>query len=246
MSTGNGFVKRRRGILAHLREGRITLAEAGAHDVIGMLADKCTGIWFGSARAFAANCGAGDVTERQARHLLETLEAKGYLKRFATPRAHGNYPILVNKYEVTFGAHDGMRLNASATSDWHNPAYEKCLEQGAEVAPYQEVRREKKKAAARAAVSLKPEAWTGVGLDRPIGDESFRKFWETTWATKNGHPLSRVMGDAVDNWEASGKRVPARFFAQLSEIRKEEKLERAGTQSEIAIEDEIPLAVPYQ
>src|ERR1700687_1207294 len=109
---GNGHVKRRRGILAHLQDGRITLLEHGAHDVVSMLADKSSGIWFGSARAFAANCGAGDVSERQARHLLESLERKGYLRRFSVPRKHGNYPILINKYEVTFGAQSGMRLNA--------------------------------------------------------------------------------------------------------------------------------------
>lgn len=145
----SGHVKRRRGILGHLQDGRITLLESGAHDVIGMLADKASGIWFGSARALAANCGAGDVSERQARHLMESLEQKGYIRRFATPRAHGNYPILVNKYEVTFGAQRGMRLNAILTRDWRHPRYESCpeqgAEQGAERAPLQEVRSEKEK-----------------------------------------------------------------------------------------------------
>lgn len=144
--SGNGYVQRRRGILGHLQDGRLTLLECGTHDVISMLADKATGIWFGSARGFAASCGAGEISERQARHLLESLEKKGYLKRFAKPRAHGNYPILVNKYEVTFGAHTGMRLNAAATKDWRRPVYESCAEhgvekgvgKGAERSPFQE------------------------------------------------------------------------------------------------------------
>jgi hypothetical protein len=131
MSYG-GHLKRRRGWLDHLQGGRVTLLESAAHDIIGLLADKSTGIWFGSARAFAANCGAGDISDRQARHLVESLEAKGYIKRFTTPRAHGNYPILVNKYEVTFGAQYGKRLNASATVDWRNPIYELCPEHGAQ------------------------------------------------------------------------------------------------------------------
>ena len=130
--SSNGHVKRRRGILGHLQDGRITLLEEGAHDIISMLADKASGIWFGSARAFAANCGAGDVSERQARRLLESLEEKGYLKRFTTPRAHGNYPILVNKYEITFGAQSGMRLNAMATTDCRKPVYGFGPEGGAE------------------------------------------------------------------------------------------------------------------
>jgi hypothetical protein len=131
MSYG-GHLKRRRGWLDHLQEGRVTLLESAVHDIIGLLADKSTGILFGSARALAARCGAGDVSDRQARHLLESLEAKGYIKRFTTPRAHGNYPILVNKYEVTFGAQKGKRLNATATIDWRNPVYEPCPEHGAE------------------------------------------------------------------------------------------------------------------
>src|SRR5271163_2623452 len=88
MSYG-GHLKRRRGWLDHLQEGRVTLQESATHDIVGLLADKSTGMWFGSARAFAANCGAGDISDRQARHLLESLERKGYIKRFTTPRAHG-------------------------------------------------------------------------------------------------------------------------------------------------------------
>lgn len=128
----NGFVAKRRGVIEHLQDGRLTLLEYGAYDVLIGLAEKSTGIWPGSAKALAATCGAGDLSERQARHVLEALEAKQYIRRFARPRAHGNYPILINKYEVSFGAYAGMRLNAVATTDWRNPTYEPRLEQGAE------------------------------------------------------------------------------------------------------------------
>jgi hypothetical protein len=225
--SGNGHVKRRRGILGHLQDGRITLLEEGAHDVISMLANKASGIWFGSARAFAANCGAGDVSERQGRHLLESLEQKGYIRRFTTPRAHGNYPILINKYEVTFGAQSGMRLNAVTSIDWRKPVYElrpeHGAEEGAERAPYQEERREK-----AAAASGNAEPWKAIGLNHPIGDKAFREFWETTWATRNGHRLSEVMGGCADAWQAGGGKVPASFFRELARIRAEEKLDPIG------------------
>src|SRR5262249_22292605 len=138
------------GVLDHLRDGRLTLLELGAHDVILLLADKATGIWVGSARALSANCGAGDISDRQARHLLESLEENGYIRRFPRRRSHANYPILVNRYLVPFGAHNGMTLNASATVDWRKPVYEFRLEQGQEQgiengparAPIQEVRKE--------------------------------------------------------------------------------------------------------
>ena len=152
-----GYIQKRRGILDHLRDGRLTLLELGAHDVIILLADKATGMWVGSAKALSANCGAGDITDRQARHLLESLEIKGYIRRFPKRRSHANYPILVNRYLVTFGAYSGMTLNASATSDWRKPVYESRQEQGAEQgledgaeqgaerAPIQEVRSKKEK-----------------------------------------------------------------------------------------------------
>jgi hypothetical protein len=153
----SGYIQKRRGILDDLRDGRLTLLELGAHDVTVLLADKSTGIWTGSAKALAANCGAGDITDRQARHLLESLEKKGYIRRFPKRRSHANYPILVNRYLVTFGAYSGMTLNASATSDWRKPIYEARHEQGAEEgaqegaqegagrAPIQEVRMKKEK-----------------------------------------------------------------------------------------------------
>jgi len=152
-----GFIQVRRGLFDHLRDGRLTLLEAGAFCAILLLADKATGIWIGSARALAAICGAGDLSDRQARHLLESLSDKGYIRRFPKRRSHANYPILVNRYLVTFGAYSGMLLNASETTDWRKPVYESRQEQGAEQgledgaeqgaerAPLQEVRSEKGK-----------------------------------------------------------------------------------------------------
>lgn len=110
----------------------MTLQMYAAHDVLILLAEKTTGIWVGSAKAFAANCGAGDISERQARHILECLESAGYIKRFPIRRSHRNYPILINRYLVTSGAYSGMRLNASVTTDWRIPMYESCQEHGAE------------------------------------------------------------------------------------------------------------------
>jgi hypothetical protein len=207
VSKANGHVKRRRGILGHLQDGRITLLEEGAHDVIGMLADKATGIWFGSARAFAASCGAGDVSERQARHLLESLGRKGYIRRFSTPRAHGNYPILVNKYEVTFGAQKGMRLNAERTTDWRNPVYEPCLEHGAERAPYQEVEVERE---------LKPSSPQAV----PSGDGVALAALLKQRILEN-NPSARIMKAQEANWAREADRmlrIDRRTVEQIREL----------------------------
>jgi hypothetical protein len=82
-----------------------------------------------------------------------------------------------------------------------------------------------------AAASPNLEAWTGIGLDQPVGDPAFRQFWETSWATKNGHPLSVVMGNAADGWEAAGGTVPGPFFVRLKAIRQQEK---AATENQLA------------
>jgi hypothetical protein len=203
----NGYTQKRRGAVEHLRDGRLTLLEYGAHDLILALADKETGIWWGSAKALAANCGAGDVSERQARHLLESLESNGYILRFAKKRGHGNYPILVNKYAVTFGAHQGMRLNAERTTDWRSPVYEHCQERGREQgeesgtaeggveglerAPFREgdLRKEKElehekkqkhATAATASVQFSPDvskAFRALGYEQPFGSQEFQAIW---------------------------------------------------------------------
>jgi hypothetical protein len=196
----NGYTQKRRGAVEHLRDGRFTLLEYGAHDLILALADKANGIWWGSAKALVATCGAGDITDRQARHLLESLEKKGYLKRFPRRRGHGNYPILVNKFEVTFGAYKGMRLNAANTTDWRNPVYEPCQEQGPEQgearAPFREGDlRNKKEKEKRTAAKTAPPADPRF---QPFVDFAYKAFEQKhrqrpTWGVKDFKFLSAVL-----------------------------------------------------
>lgn len=161
---GFGFVQKRRGVLDHLQDGRLTLAEYGAYDAMILLADKASGIWTGSARALAAICGAGDISERKARHILESLERKGYVRRFPIPRSHRNYPVLVNRYKVSTGAQSGKSLNAAATTDWRFPVYDECpqpgaqvgAQPGAETAPIQERERDKRRKATPPAPAKQP------------------------------------------------------------------------------------------
>jgi hypothetical protein len=175
----SGYVPKRRGVLEHLNDGRLTLQQYGAYDVLILLADKATGVWFGSAKALAANCGAGDIAERQARHILESLESKGYIKRFPKRRAHGNYPIAIDKYQVTVGAHSRMRLNARASSDWKTPVYDKCevpgeepgLQHGVAGAPIQEGEEEKRRRKKGTAASQPADP-----RHKPFVDFAFRSF----------------------------------------------------------------------
>lgn len=145
-----GYHRTRRGIVEHLQDGRLTLLEAGAFELIRLVADYKTGIWWGSAKALEGKCGAGDIDTRKARRILESLERKGYIRRFATERGRGNYPILIDKFEVSVGAESAqkiMRLNTALTNDWASPYYEDLPTVGAAIgaaggaatAPYKEV-----------------------------------------------------------------------------------------------------------
>ncbi len=127
--SSNGFLATRRGLLEHLRDGRLTLREKGAFQTICELAHWKTGVWWGSARALAAICGAGDITERQARKILESLEKAGYIRRFATPGIRASYGIVVDKYEVRVGKLL-YRVNAKATQDCEHPVLELCQVRG--------------------------------------------------------------------------------------------------------------------
>jgi hypothetical protein len=119
----NGFIPLRRGILEHLEQGRLSGNEFLAYVLMILRADSKTGIWFGGALALSAFSG-GFLSGRTARRVLEGLETKGYIKRFSEPGRRGNYPVLINFYEVTQGARSGHRLNAEQTTDWRHPVYE--------------------------------------------------------------------------------------------------------------------------
>ncbi len=118
-----GFIAVRRGLLEHLRRGKLTELEALTFIIILGLANPHTGIWWGSAKSlwgeypFYGN-------ERRARRALEGLASKWYIKRLSTPGKHSNYPILIDKYEVKVGSKVGLRLNARKSRNENALLYE--------------------------------------------------------------------------------------------------------------------------
>lgn len=73
----NGFVKLRRGLAAHVRDGRMTIVEHGVYTLLLQLADYRTGRWRGSTRTLAAAAG---LSQPVAFRLLSSLDRKGYLR----------------------------------------------------------------------------------------------------------------------------------------------------------------------
>jgi hypothetical protein len=113
MARDMGFFQLRRGIWEHVRDGRMTITEALALIYIGTQADTRNGIWKGSAKSLSGELG---ISERTARDVLEKMEHGDYIRRFTCPGRHSCYPILVHKFLITNGEHNGEQLNALAST----------------------------------------------------------------------------------------------------------------------------------
>src|ERR1700733_8165109 len=87
----------------------MSITEGLAFVYICSQADTRTGIWKGCAKALAGELG---IPDRTARDILEKLEHGDYIRRFATPGKHSCYPILVHKFNISQGEHNGEQLNA--------------------------------------------------------------------------------------------------------------------------------------
>jgi len=87
----------------------MSISEALAFIYIGTQADTRNGIWKGSAKSLAGELG---MSERTARAILERLEHGDYIRRLAVPGRHTCYPIMVHKFLITNGEHNGEQLNA--------------------------------------------------------------------------------------------------------------------------------------
>ena len=87
----------------------MSTTEALAFIYICCEADTRSGIWKGSAKSLAGELG---IHERTARDVLEKMEHGDYIRRFAVPGKHSCYPILIHKFEITQGEHNGEQLDA--------------------------------------------------------------------------------------------------------------------------------------
>ena len=127
MSKENGFAPIRRGLWEHVRDGRMSHLEALAFVYICSQADTRTGTWKGCARSLAGELG---MKERTARDVLEKMEHGDYIRRFAVPGLHSCYPILIHKFPITQGEHNGEQLNAIDSKSPVDLAYYSCEQDG--------------------------------------------------------------------------------------------------------------------
>jgi hypothetical protein len=159
MSKENGFLQLRRGLWEHVRDGRLSITGGLAFIYICSQADTRTGVWKGCAKSLSGELG---IPERTARDVLEKMEYGDYIRRFAVPGRHSCYPILVHKYPISQGEHDGEQLNALGSKSPVDLAYssrEQSVEQDVEHGAAQRIqetrnRRLEKKREAQATPSL--------------------------------------------------------------------------------------------
>ena len=127
----SAFCILRGGVLDHLITGRLGFFELGLYVIVHLQADFRTGIWWGSAPKLHASAPAG-TSLREVQRGLQRLAKIGFLRPFHKHGARGNYPVLINKYDIKVGALKGKRLNAWESESWKNPRYAICTQSNAE------------------------------------------------------------------------------------------------------------------
>jgi hypothetical protein len=140
--------------------------EALAFIYICSEADTRTGIWKGSAKSLSGELG---IPERTARDVLEKMEHGDYIRRFALPGRHACYPILVHKFQITGGEHNGEQLNAMESTSPAGLAYFSCeqddehsVEHGAAQRRIENREQRKRKKQKSAPATPSPSVFTGV------------------------------------------------------------------------------------
>lgn len=193
MPNSAGYLQLRRGLFEHVRNGRLSHAEALVFIYITAQADSRTGIWIGSAGALAGELG---IPVRTAARLLESLTKKRYLRRFTKPGAHYCYPILVHKYLVTDGEHVGELLNALATMNWRAPVYDRNSrsrehpgeQPGEQLAGQREIRSENREKKASSVPARTPSP-TGASLASFLRQRIF-----------DNNPTARITDAQMRKW----------------------------------------------
>lgn len=135
MLTFNGYIPKRRGIMEHLRDGRLTLMDYIVFDLLLIWADHRTGIATTNGPGLVFLSG-NQLKLDTVQTSLRRLEEGGYIRRpFYVQGQRGDQKIFIDKYVVTRKTERGTEvrtLSFAKTTDWNNPVYEDIAEDPAE------------------------------------------------------------------------------------------------------------------
>jgi hypothetical protein len=113
---------RRAGVAEHLESGLISLFDSGIHDWLCIHADHRTGVVRASAEKIMGMCRRDRGALWKIQRSLVKLERIHWIKRFRTPGAHGNYPILIGKYYVLREGESFFRVTEGVTEESADPS----------------------------------------------------------------------------------------------------------------------------
>ena len=123
-----GFVKIRRGVIDHVRDGNLSVSEFAVFQLLVLLADSSTGAQTINA-AVLRSCYFQDMTRDTAQRTLSSLEAKGFIFRINPASSRRAYRYVVNKYEATTGPNRLRRTDLSQvflTKDINDVRWVEC------------------------------------------------------------------------------------------------------------------------
>jgi hypothetical protein len=117
----SGYVRLRRGVLDHLHQGRMSFSEYGIYTILVQLADSRSGCAFSNAKSLEALIGRG-LKQQRIQDILFELHLKGYIRPFGQRHVgSGSYPILIHRYQITFGEKKDWFVDAFGTKDYRKP-----------------------------------------------------------------------------------------------------------------------------
>jgi hypothetical protein len=100
--TNAGFVKLRRGIIDHVRDGNLCANEFAVFQLLVLMADSSTGSHSINSAVLRSSY-FSEMTRDTAQRILVSLEQKGFIFRL-NPASHKRaYRYWINKYEATTG-----------------------------------------------------------------------------------------------------------------------------------------------
>lgn len=113
-----GWVQLRRGIIEHLRDGRLSTLEYAVLTVLILLADSKTGS--GTINAPTLRTFLPELSYDAAKRILLSLEEKRYIFRQITPFSKLAYRYWVNRYVLTTGPQKLRQINLSQVFETKN------------------------------------------------------------------------------------------------------------------------------
>lgn len=123
MLTFNGYFPKRRGVLEHLRDGRLSIMDYVVFDLLLIWADANTGIATTNGPGLVFLSG-NQLKLDTVQTSLRNLEAGKYIARpFYVQGQRGDQKIFIDKFVCTKGKLKGKVLSFTKTTDWQNPAY---------------------------------------------------------------------------------------------------------------------------